>query len=78
MSPDQTQPLGERVAALEAAHAELKADVSEIKADVKTLLAAHNRQQGFVMLGKLAWGGLCASLALVGEWVVNHWPVGGH
>lgn len=62
-----------RIAALEAQYPELKADVVEIKGDVKKLLAAHNRQQGFVVIGKLLWGGLCAGLALLGEWIVNHW-----
>lgn len=76
MNGDRTIP--ERVAALEATQPGIQADVAEIKADVKTLLAAHNRQEGFVIVGKMAWGGLCAALALVGEWLINHWPIGPH
>lgn len=71
--PTHDRTIPERLATLEAVTPELKADVAEIKADVKTLLAAHNRQQGFVMLGRLLWGGACAGLALAGEWLVQHW-----
>lgn len=66
----------ERLATLEAVvtgDTGLVKKVDEIHADVKTLLAAHNRQQGFVMLGRLLWGGACAGLALAGEWLVQHW-----
>lgn len=69
---DRTIP--ERLAALEATVPTLHADVTEIKGDVKTLLAAHNRQQGFITMGRLAWGGFCGGMALLGEWVINHLP----
>lgn len=63
----------ERLAAVEAKVTVLQGDVTEIKGDVKTLLAAHNRQQGFIALGQLLWGGFCAGAALVGDWLVNNW-----
>jgi len=44
MPPNKT--LAERIAVLETAVPSLQADVSEIKADVKTMLAAHNVEQG--------------------------------
>ncbi|HEY3645501.1 MAG TPA: hypothetical protein VGM16_09195 [Gammaproteobacteria bacterium] len=38
----------------------------EIKADVKTLLAAHNRQNGAAKLAAVIWGGLLALGSAIG------------
>jgi len=46
---------GERIAAVEAELRAMRADVKEIRVDVKTLLAAHNRQNGASKLAAAIW-----------------------
>lgn len=48
----------ERLATVEARLNALVPTVQEIHGDVKTLLAAHNRQQGMAKLLTLVWAGV--------------------
>jgi hypothetical protein len=48
----------ERLAAVETELKAVRSEVSEIREDVKTLLAAHNRQNGASKLAAALWAGL--------------------
>lgn len=64
---------GERLARVETRLDTLQPKVDEIHADVKTLLAAHNRQRGFITVAKLAWGAIIAGATLASDWAFTHW-----
>jgi hypothetical protein len=56
----------ERLAAVETEIRGLRSDVAEIHGDMKSLLAAHNRQNGAARLLALLWAGLLSLGGLVG------------
>lgn len=55
----------ERLATVEARLDALVPTVHEIRGDVKTLLAAHNSQQGAVKLFTLLWAGVLSFCGFV-------------
>ncbi len=55
----------ERLATVEAQLDVLVPTVHEIRSDVKTLLAAHNRQQGMAKLLTLVWAGVLSLCGFV-------------
>jgi hypothetical protein len=68
-----TKAEGQRLANLEGRFNTLEPMIAETHADVKTLLAAHNRQKGFVTVAKLTWGALIAGATLASDWAFTHW-----
>lgn len=69
---DRTIP--ERVTATETTQDFILKRLDGMDDKLDTLLAAYNRQQGFVIVGRLLWGSVCAGLALAGDWLITNWP----